>query len=54
MSRTELLAKIPEMAQRQDSVTEQVQDLLNVATKLGMYDARDWLMKAFFELPKKP
>lgn len=31
--------------QRQDSETEQLYDLWMVATKLGMYDAADWLWK---------
>lgn len=48
MSQKELIDKIPEMTQRQDSVTDQVKDLLMVATKLGMYDARDWVQQAFF------
>lgn len=48
MTQKDMLAKVPEMAQRQDSVTEQVKDLLAVATKMGMYDARDWLREAFF------
>lgn len=30
---------------RQDSTTDQLTDLWIVATKLGMYDAADWLWK---------
>jgi hypothetical protein len=53
MSSEELLAKIPEMAQRQDSTTEQINDLLKVATKLGMYDARDWIEQTFYDKRNK-
>ena len=49
----DIIAKVPEMAQRQDSVTEQMHDLLAVATRLGMYDARDWVRDAFFREPHK-
>ena len=35
------LSKLPQLPQRQDSVTEQITDLISVATKLGMYDASD-------------
>lgn len=31
------------LAQRQDSVADQLRDLVAVATKLGMYDAADWI-----------
>jgi hypothetical protein len=31
--------------QRQDSLTDQLIDLHIVATKLGMYDAADWMWK---------
>lgn len=31
--------KIPQLPQRQDSVTEQLRDLFSVANRLGMYDA---------------
>lgn len=34
---------IGEIAQRQDSVTEQMNDLLKIAVQLGMYDAVDWV-----------
>jgi len=53
MTQQELLDKIPKMAQRQDSVTQQIEDLLLVATKLGMYDARDWLNRTWIEAWKK-
>lgn len=33
--------QMPTFAQRQDSLTDQIDDLLRVATKLGMYDAVD-------------
>lgn len=33
------------VVQRQDSTTRQLADLWMVATKLGMYDAADWMWK---------
>ena len=48
MTKQELMNKIPLMEQRQDSITDQINDLLDVATKLGMYDARDWLRSTFY------
>lgn len=36
---------IPAFPQRQDSLTDQVNDLINVATRLGMHDAADYLTK---------
>jgi hypothetical protein len=30
--------------QRQDSVTDQLYDLVNLANQNGMYDAADWIM----------
>ena len=36
-----LLAKIPELPQRQDSVTAQLADLYAIANRLGLYDAAD-------------
>lgn len=33
------------VVQRQDSQADQLYDLWIVATKLGMYDAADWLWK---------
>ena len=55
MTQDELLKKIPKMAQRQDSASDQISDLLMVASKLGMYDARDWILQAIQdrELPSK-
>lgn len=35
--------KIPRLPQRQDSVQEQLSDLVQVANRLGMYDAADFL-----------
>lgn len=40
----DLLAKIPQEPQRQDSTKEQLQDLVQVAQKLGMYDAADYIL----------
>jgi hypothetical protein len=34
---------IPQRSQRQDSVTDQMNDLIKVAERLGMYDAADLL-----------
>ena len=34
---------MPQFQQRQDSTQEQLQDLYNVANKLGFYDAADFL-----------
>lgn len=34
---------INQRSQRQDSVADQLRDLQIVATRLGMYDAADWL-----------
>ena len=36
-----LVSMLPQMPQRQDSLSEQLQDLVAVARKLGMYDAAD-------------
>ncbi len=38
--------KIQQQPQRQDSLAEQLHDLCIVATRLGMYDAVDWLREA--------
>ena len=37
------LQQLPKLAQRQDSLTDQLNDLHRVANRLGMYDAADWL-----------
>lgn len=37
------LDQIPKFTQRQDSVKEQLSDLIEVAIKLGMHDAVDWI-----------
>lgn len=36
---------IPQQRQRQDALNDQLRDLIPVATKLGMYDAADFLRK---------
>lgn len=50
MTQAELIQKIPKMAQRQDSVTEQMADLEQVAIALGMQDAADWIKRNFFQI----
>ena len=35
--------EIPQLGQRQDSTSEQLSDLYQVAIRLGMYDAADWM-----------
>ena len=37
--------KIPQLDQRQDSLTDQLNDLIAVADRLGMYDAADFIFK---------
>lgn len=39
----EEIKKIQKCEPRQDSMTEQLQDLIFVANKLGFYDASDYL-----------
>ena len=36
---------IPERPQRQDSLSDQLEDLIAVANRLGMYDASDYLQR---------
>lgn len=43
MSDFDVFNQIVQQAQRQDSLTEQLADLISVATLLGMYDAADWI-----------
>ena len=45
----ELLRYIPQGGQRQDSVRDQLNDLLDIANKLGMYDAADLIRLTFLE-----
>lgn len=40
----DLLAHIPQEPQRQDSTTDQLRDLIQVAQKLGMHDAADYIL----------
>ncbi len=44
-----ILKNLPSVPPRQDSVTSQVQDLLRVATRLGMYDAADLIVEILKE-----
>lgn len=44
----ELLEEIPDKPQRQDSTGRQLRDLRAVANKLGMHDAEQALLNAFF------
>lgn len=39
-----LLRDIPRVPQRQDSLHEQLMDLIKVANRLGMYDAADFIV----------
>jgi hypothetical protein len=39
----EMLRLLPEQNQRQDSLTDQLKDLIVVANRLGMYDAADFI-----------
>ena len=41
MTFQQMLDSIPKQQQRQDSVQDQMDDLLQMATRLGMYDAAD-------------
>jgi hypothetical protein len=43
----EEVGKIKQCPQRQDSMSEQAVDLIEVANKLGFYDISDYLTKAF-------
>jgi hypothetical protein len=40
---------IPERPQRQDSLNDQLEDLVAVANRLGMYDAADYLQRRELE-----
>ena len=40
-SSKEWMDEIPELGQRQDSTAAQMEDLMKVANRLGMYDAAD-------------
>jgi hypothetical protein len=40
--------------QRQDSLNDQLNDMAKEATKLGMYDAADFLAKFYAEKQKHP
>jgi len=39
----EFMSTIPQFNQRQDSTQDQLQDLYNIANRLGFYDAADFL-----------
>lgn len=43
---TNLLSLLPMLSQRQDSLFEQLNDLFQIANRLGMYDAAD-ILKPF-------
>lgn len=42
-----LLAEHPRVPPRQDSIHEQLIDLIKVANRLGMYDAADYIARLF-------
>jgi len=44
-----ILSDLPILPRRQDSVTEQLVDLKDVATRLGMYDAADYIQNRLDE-----
>lgn len=48
--------QIPQQPQRQDSLRDQLRDLHMVATRLGMYDAADFIWKSahLTQLPGQP
>lgn len=41
------LADLPQLAQRQDALDDQIRDLIEVANRLGMYDAADYVRSQF-------
>jgi hypothetical protein len=43
----EVIKKIPQQAQRQYDTTQQLRHLYDAANKLGLYDAADFVRKAF-------
>ena len=57
IKRNRVLSIIPSQPQRQDSLTDQLEDLYVVATRLGMYDAadvvRDFLDRKLNEVTRK-
>lgn len=48
------LKNTPKLPQRQDSLVEQLHDLFLFATKLGMYDAADWIVNGSKLSPNTP
>jgi hypothetical protein len=40
--------------QRQDSLTDQMETVLKLATEAGCYDAADWLKRIFFKIDNYP
>lgn len=47
---TDLLGAIPNLPQRQDSLSDQLSDLRAIANRLGMYDAADAIGRIFGSL----
>jgi hypothetical protein len=54
MSDFDVFNEIVQQPQRQDSLTEQLADLITVATLLGMYDAADYVRQAVLTPRSKP
>lgn len=48
LTREEWFRNIPQYAQRQDSTSEQMRDLIQAANRLGLYDAADWVKQNYF------
>ena len=47
------VVNINQCYQRQDSVTDQMKDLYDIANKLGFYDAADYIKQHFMTQPRK-
>jgi len=45
-----IIISIPKLPQRQDSLVDQLSDLIAVANRLGLYDAADYIISVIKEL----